>query len=462
MIDFAHDDGQDFRITAHYRIMCAALLIWWSIFIYRSFEMTSIGRDAMATTQTEQGSPINQALIVVLAGLGAYHLPAAWQTMRSKEGRTVTGLLLLYSGWCVMSLFWSDDRSIGSRRLLAFILLMVGCYGIGAGFYGRIAGGAVILGRHAVYAGFVATAILLPPRLQNLSLSDLVNPTFNVKDTIEYATISFPAGYAFVAAVAVYRWQTVWRWMWLAFSLAVLLFMKGRSMITATLATGAILASQFAMPGVRTVLMTFGVLQTAFIVDLGTGGKVFLAFVNGAYDTLGAVLPWVSMGDGLKNLTSLSGRVPLWNAVYGFIGDRPILGFGFGTFWTAEHLDQIFVSAGWHATAAHNGFLDEILATGMVGLALFMAFWFYGMTVCLRVARQQDETSGHMVFAWMLMYLLFNTTDTLNQSWFKAPVFFTIAALFAAMRSFVEETPYFVLEPLAVREHEPAAGRIGA
>jgi O-antigen ligase len=444
-----------FEQSAHYKLVCLALMLWWAAFIWRAMDMSSISKDRQAVEATEQGSAWNQALVVGFATLGIYHLPRAWRVMQSREGRNLTVLASVYCGWSALSFIWTDDASLTIRRLTQFVLLLVGSYGLGAGFYTRTSGGMRTLARHVLYAGLFAAVLLLPPRLQNLSLSDLLDPAFSIKDNTEIAAITYPVGYALLAGLVLYRWRSVLRWVAAGFFFAVLVFMKGRSMLGDVTASGTILASRLALiPGWRKALMIAGVLQTAFYADLGTGGRLFVTYVASTYDAVYEWLPWITMGAGMKNLTTLSGRLPLWDALYSSIAERPLLGYGFGAFWSPEHLDQILKLSGWHAVVAHSGFLDELLATGLIGLCLLLAFWFYGMALSLRLARKHDYEIGHLVFSWMLLFLLFNTLDSIIQAYLKAPTVFSFVGLFAMMQYYSE------LEPVNSFEQMPASGVI--
>ncbi len=444
-----YDDCR-FEDTAHYRIVMVCLCVWWLMFVLRAFALITAG--VVANESVEQGSIENQLLIISAAGLGLFHMPRAWHVLKSREGRTLLLLLLAYCGWSAVSYIWTIDSALTVRRLLAFVMLMTGCVGIGAGFYSRLSDGPMAFARHVIYASFAAVLILLPPRLQRVSLQDIVNPNFNMKDTTEIAMLSYPAGYGLLAAIVVFRWRTILRWSSLLFLFLVLVLLKGRSMLGDVMASGTILASRLTLvPGLRGVLLTVGLLLTAFFADLGTGGKFFVSFISNAYDSLGPVLPWLTVGDGLKNLTSLSGRLPLWNAIYPYIELNPILGYGFGAFWNPEHLDQILTLSGWHAVVAHNGFLDEILATGMIGLALFLAFWIYAMVISIRAAHLYDEQIGHLMFGWLLLFLLFNTLDSVMQSYFKSPTLFAVTGVFSMSQFFSEGVP---LE-MVIRSGEP-------
>lgn len=71
-----------------------------------------------------------------------------------------------------------------------------------------------------------------------------------------------------------------------------------------------------------------------------------------------------------RDLT-LTGRVPLWEIVWGYIQERPLLGYGYGGFWLEETYGiAVSALAGWSVPHSHNGYLDLWLDLGLVGFVL--------------------------------------------------------------------------------------------
>ena len=68
---------------------------------------------------------------------------------------------------------------------------------------------------------------------------------------------------------------------------------------------------------------------------------------------------------------TLTGRVLLWPLVLEAIYIKPILGFGFGSFWASPAANEILNYINWLPPHAHNGFLEILLDIGLVGLLLF-------------------------------------------------------------------------------------------
>jgi O-antigen ligase len=87
---------------------------------------------------------------------------------------------------------------------------------------------------------------------------------------------------------------------------------------------------------------------------------------------------------------SLSGRTELWALVQNLIGLRPLQGYGYqAMFERQDFQEQVLAIVGWPAPNSHNGYLELLLGTGLVGLLLALAFLLPGLVraLCQLVCR---------------------------------------------------------------------------
>jgi O-antigen ligase len=145
----------------------------------------------------------------------------------------------------------------------------------------------------------------------------------------------------------------------------------------------------------------------------------------------GAFYQLFARGDTSRTLSELDGRQRLWEYVWeNDVAQRPWLGVGFGSYWTTTRLPAVWRAAGWKAPFAHNGYLDELAATGAIGLFLFSGFI---VTCFTAMARRSSAARGGgaaiITGGWLILFLLINATDTILQFYFKAPFIFTLAAV---------------------------------
>jgi O-antigen ligase len=425
----------EFEGSRSYRLTCIALILWWIASFYSLMAMYDIeDRLQEAAEATEKGSLPNQLLGISFAILGAFYLPSAIRALRARpEARSLFYLLGAYLLWSGTTILWSDDVALSIRRLGQLILLLIGVLGLGAGFYSQTRERTLTLARHVLYASWIAVAVLITSRLWNQSLSELLNPEWTLKSNTSAQFYIYPVAYAIIAALVVYPTARVKQVVSMLLLGLLLVLLKGRTMIAGTLAAGLLVSSRLAKRAlVRTISLFIGLILALMQVDLATGGRTFIYCASWVADSLSSLLPYLTIGNGMDDLLSLDGRVPLWHTLWPYFYDHPFVGYGFGAFWNPARFDDVYAETRWHAVAAHNGFLDELLGTGVIGLLLILAFWFASMRLNLRVL-SEDRRAGYLVFGWLLLFLFFNSTGTLLQGYSQSPTLFSLTALFAVL-----------------------------
>ena len=117
------------------------------------------------------------------------------------------------------------------------------------------------------------------------------------------------------------------------------------------------------------------VASTAVIIYLRLRGHlsaVFLTAVIGAALLLSIAEPDLPgmFSSATGKDTNFTGRTAIWALVVQRIEERPILGYGYGAFWSteAESVDQFL--NGFKPGQAHSGYLEICLDLGILGLAL--------------------------------------------------------------------------------------------
>lgn len=136
-------------------------------------------------------------------------------------------------------------------------------------------------------------------------------------------------------------------------------------------------------------------------------------------ETTSRLLEIVSMGRDVKTISTMTSRVPVWHEIFHFIGDRPLLGYGYQGFWGGDRLVEMSDRAGWGAASAHNAFLETILSVGLIGGLLH----FMILTCGLSVAKNRLLQTGDAGFAFIFTILVFALVHSLAESAFAKPLF---------------------------------------
>lgn len=110
---------------------------------------------------------------------------------------------------------------------------------------------------------------------------------------------------------------------------------------------------------------------------------------------------------------TLTGRTDVWTAVLPRLADRPILGYGYGAFWSGleNRLGLIEQSIGFRPAHAHNGFIDVALSIGLLGVALYAA-------VCVRMLWRAggwaELPMSLFAKSFLIFFLIYNMTESFS------------------------------------------------
>lgn len=196
---------------------------------------------------------------------------------------------------------------------------------------------------------------------------------------------------------------------------------------------------------VRTRSAVFGVLLalvvqllaqsgTAFAVT-AVGGAIVIMVLRPPVDYRGRLLSWLlslalligipyyiwSMAFGAPTMTdvltpvaalfgkdvTLTGRSDIWLMVLEFAADHPVQGVGYGAFWLgpdsmiAPIVDKLY----WVPRQAHNGYIDVLNETGLIGLTLVVGYLVVYAIQLARVAGVDRSAFAlhSAVFAYLIM-----------------------------------------------------------
>jgi exopolysaccharide production protein ExoQ len=113
-----------------------------------------------------------------------------------------------------------------------------------------------------------------------------------------------------------------------------------------------------------------------------------------------------------KDIT-LTGRTPLWESLWGFIQQKPWLGYGYGSFFSDSHResDLLWKVHRWNPVHAHNGYIQLWLHLGIVGLSVFM----FGYAKCLFNSLFKYLITKDLKMLWVFLFLLYTVTLNLTE-----------------------------------------------
>jgi exopolysaccharide production protein ExoQ len=112
--------------------------------------------------------------------------------------------------------------------------------------------------------------------------------------------------------------------------------------------------------------------------------------------------------------TSMTGRTPLWGEILKIVGERPLLGHGYGGFWNVSSPDvqYLWLQFPWQPPGAHNGYLDMMVDLGIAGLSVLAYLLFTTMFRAVRAYRSGECAVASWMVLFMIICLCVNLDET--------------------------------------------------
>jgi len=113
--------------------------------------------------------------------------------------------------------------------------------------------------------------------------------------------------------------------------------------------------------------------------------------------------------DFLGRDPTLTNRTAIWQALQR-LEVNPIVGTGFMSFWTGARLEEMMRLFGAGLNQAHNGYLEQYLNLGYIGVAFIAVIILSGL---LRVRRHlsDDPAAGMLRLCFIVSAVLYNYTE---------------------------------------------------
>ena len=119
----------------------------------------------------------------------------------------------------------------------------------------------------------------------------------------------------------------------------------------------------------------------------------------------------------------LTDRTDIWRILLGF-NTNPFVGVGFMSFWTGARLEEVWrllaAQINERVNQAHNGYLEQYLNLGYIGVAFIVVIMLSGL---LKIRRQLrvDPAAGMLRLCFIVVAALYNYTEAsfygLNNMW---------------------------------------------
>jgi len=139
---------------------------------------------------------------------------------------------------------------------------------------------------------------------------------------------------------------------------------------------------------------------------LGTTWVGALIFATSGHQIGRWIESVVQFGRKGDDPTTLTGRIPLWEALSEFVAEHPVTGYGFGGFWTPDHINTLSTTQGWPISVAHSTYFDLALGVGIVGVVLCALAALLAVGRAARLQRLAPQSGNGFAGVVLLFCLL--------------------------------------------------------
>lgn len=355
----------------------AAKVPWsLSLFLLAVFGLTtfdpSFSGGGMAVTLRGYSQAVatgNVTREIVLLTLGVFAL-VSFLSKKCKglqPNGPLSWFVLFFLGLAVASPVWAQDPSLAVRRAGVLVLLS--------------AGAAAVVARYSLLRIAALTVCVCSFTLIISLGAEIASGTFHPLDgSWRFSGVLYPVcqgwycGLLVIASLvlAVARPRSRRGFIFLAFVAFVFLGLTRSRMPLASTIIACIVGGSFVAPKIRKVAFA----SAYFLVCTS-----LLWFLIGR-NIDKAAMDAATLGRGERTAESLdtfTGRLPLWDAELGYVKERPLLGYGFDSFFNPTNLPAITKAAGWVATSPHSGYIGTLLGLGYVGLVTLVLVLLFAL-----------------------------------------------------------------------------------
>jgi O-antigen ligase len=191
-------------------------------------------------------------------------------------------------------------------------------------------------------------------------------------------------------------------------------FVVGQTLLLLTrsrTATGAFLAALF----VFYYLGTSGkarVFATGCMAMIAAMMAIVIAESGRGHQNLFVNILTMGRDQGSDDITSLTGRIPIWDEVIYDIANRPLGGYGYGSFWTPQRVLSYSYIHEWEFTHAHSAYFETLLNVGVVGLGLGLLLVMTALWSAVQHYKFTDDCTYRFVAALITLALIHGLADS--------------------------------------------------
>ena len=407
-----------------------AKIWWWAVFVGISFwfihhnwnasERFQFANDfSSAENRTaDRVESVNVASTACRTALGLFGFLCLWNRPRGQLRRG-GGVLLVFSIFFLLlglSTIWSINPSVTFKKFIVLGFFSLAALGISR----QLTLSELVKVFLAICVSYIAVGIMAEILLGNFAPRE---SSYRFVGTSHPNTL---AGYAVaccLGAVAFGRGpRGIYCW-------ALIVFGIGLITLWLTKSRTSLAGMLVALLAIRIISLDIDRrIASVAIFGLSLVGLATLFFLE-------HLAPWNEVGEvaamgRTADVSSLTGRLPLWEELFESIQERPYLGHGYLAYWEKRQIEYLSDLFNWEIPHGHNMYLDILLDVGVVGLILFLLMLGTALFVSFQRYQQYREAGAAFAFGW----LIFAVVHGFSESLFKLPTFLLFILVCCVLR----------------------------
>ena len=349
-------------------------------------------------------SHLRQLSFITIGVLGALLL-AMPPAVQVSVDRKLILLLSALCGWIVLSAVWSDDPELSLKRSLLPLLTVVAALGTTKHWRPR-----ELCAFTALITGFF---VLLGVAVECRYGTFLSGDEYRFAGTLHPNDQAVNCAALCLASLGMLGRSSIaesgkQRWFWLTvFVVGMLFLMLTRSRTT----TGAFLAALFVFCYLGTSGKT-RVFATGCMVMVAA--MILIVFAESEHGHHNLFINVLTMGrdQDSDDITSLTGRIPIWEEVLYDIGKRPLGGYGYGAFWTPQRVLTYSYIHDWEFAHAHSAYFETLLNIGAIGLVVGLLLVMNALWSAVRYYKMTEDRAYRFIAAIFTLALIHGLADS--------------------------------------------------
>jgi exopolysaccharide production protein ExoQ len=377
-------------------VSVALLFIFhWPLVLHRTVDNYNVAEEISVAGM--EGSGVREAMLIALGIVAVVSLSRRPADPRLRIDGVMGWLLLAFVAWALMSTMWAQDLSLTLKRLTSFVIICIFAVALAR----RLSLREILLWTFFTTALFFLVAItfevvfgIFQPLAYGYRFSGIQHPN---GEGLECALLAFSG---FVGGHLEKRRRALFVSFGLLGAFFLILTASRTTLAGTALAVGTYSVC-ISRKSARTLIFPFiGVLASLVL---------FLTLAGSFQGLESKLFPGRDEGGDVE---SFAGRTSVWADVAPYIREHPLVGYGYGGFWTPTIQAAIADKEGWDVPDAHSTYVDCVLTLGLVGITLNV----FCLAAGLRRAFGSYQRTRDPYFAFLAGLLIFCLIDGFLES----------------------------------------------